>query len=220
MHIKSMIKKLKKTLSRVTTRLAPVTVVCFLLVQPGDAATVPGFSKNVDINVREQEISEFLNVLFRDIGVPVTVSEDVEGTVNGRFNGTAEKIFDDVANAFNVTVYFDGAVAYVYPSNQLSQRVLPMSSGKSRQLVELVSSMTLPDERNRLNRIDVGIVAVGTPRFLEQVDELEAVVSKQQRRARPAKPKTPPRNVNAGRKLIDTQSKDAKKAMSYRVDMV
>ena len=156
------------------------SLACVALVSVDvSAAEVPNFNKRIDINVREQNVGEFIDVLFREIGVPVVVSSDIEGTVNGRFSGAARGIFEDVANAFNVVVYFDGAVAHTYPANSLTQRVLPMEQSKARKLQSLVKRMVLPDEQNNLESIEVGLIATGTPRFLEQVSELEAVVARQ-----------------------------------------
>ncbi len=167
-----------------------ITLACsFWFSSLALAGDVPNLSKDVDFNVREQEFADFSDAFFRQIGVPLVIDGDIEGTVNGRFNGTAGDVLEEISAAFNIVSYYDGAVAYVYNANQLFTRIVPATSNHSRQAVRLAGELSLPDQRNRLTVQASGLLVNGTPRFIEQIENLVESLQAQPKPAAPvAKP--------------------------------
>lgn len=141
-------------------------------------AVVPVTDVVIDLNARDQAISEFIETLFNEMNVPLVVHGELVGIVTGSFRGTANQIMDRVDTAFDVTIYFDGAVAHVYPSNRLIRRMLPISKSDARRVRGLVDRTELTDEYNSIEDEDGGLLITGVPRFIEQVEEFIALVKK------------------------------------------
>jgi len=149
-------------------QLVPTAVQAAASAAPRAAG--PG---EVAITARDQPISAFLRDLFGRVGRPVVPSSNLTGTVNGFFRGTVNKIYGDVARAFNLVSYDDGAALYVYASNELQVVTLPVGQAAAQRAVRVASSQKLTDRRNYLRiAADGNLVASGTPRFVEQVTAL------------------------------------------------
>ena len=86
------------------------------------AAAIPNFDQPVVIIAREQNASQFIEELFGQIQVPVVVSAGINNAVDGHFDGTAQDIFNDMAKSLQITLYYDGAVAFVYPAKNVTRR--------------------------------------------------------------------------------------------------
>ncbi|AQR73326.1 type III secretion system outer membrane ring subunit SctC [Sphingomonas sp. LM7] len=134
------------------------------------AQTAPATqSAQVSIVARDQPIAAFLRDLFGKAGRPVVPSAKLTGTVNGVFQGTVEKIYGDIAKAFSLISYYDGAAIYVYAPTELGVQNLPMSSAAADRVARQARAQRLPDRRNMLRVTTDGLVVSGTPRFIEQV---------------------------------------------------
>lgn len=151
-----------------------------------NAANVPNFEKEISFDVREQDINVFLNALFQEIDVPVSINSALEGTVNGKFNDTARNVFDEISRAFNLTIYYDGAIVQAYKKNEISQTLLPTSSSQAREVVGLARKMNFPDSNNTVTAESNGVVVKGTERFNNQVAELVASVKSRPRKTVPS----------------------------------
>lgn len=138
----------------------------------GNAANIPNLDKPVDFNVREQNVNDFLNALFQEIDVPLSINSEFEGNINGQFNDTAGDVFGEIANAFDLLVYYDGAVAQAYRTNEVTRRLFPASAAQSKKAAGIISRMNLPDRRNTIVLEESGLLVSGTNRFLAQVEEV------------------------------------------------
>lgn len=137
------------------------------------AQTAAAPSRNqISIVARDQPIAAFLRDLFGRAGRPVVPSSRLTGTVNGVFQGTVEKIYGDIAKAFNLVTYYDGAAVYVYTSPELGVQTLQLAQPVAERVVRQAQAKRLPDARNLLRVTSDGLVVSGTPRFIEQVTTL------------------------------------------------
>lgn len=148
------------------------------------AATVPNIDTRVVINASEQPLELFLSELFGQIGVPVRVDDSIigsvnGGSVNGGFNDTVEVVFGDIAKTFNLSMYYDGAVVYVYPSNDVLNKILYMPASVAKRVKRTAEKLALVDSNNRMKISDVGLVVTGAHRFGEQVEDLAGAFRKQ-----------------------------------------
>jgi type III secretion protein C len=149
------------------------TLLAAALAPSAHAAPMPSGDRKVQLSAREQPIASFLQDLFGQIDVPVTVSASVKGAVNGNFNGEAETIARSVSRAFSLVTYFDGTVMHVYTANEMTARTFPTSAMVAERVLRTAAEMQLPDARNTLRTTrDGAIMASGTRRFVEQVEEL------------------------------------------------
>ena len=134
--------------------------------QPAPRPT-PG---ELTITARDQPIGAFLRDLFGRAGRPVVPSPNLTGTVNGVFRGTATKIYADIARAFNLVGYDDGAAYYVYSSNEVTVQTLTVGQAAAERTLRAAQAQRLTGGRNRLSITgDGSLVASGVPRFVEQV---------------------------------------------------
>ena len=144
-----------------------------LAATPAVAAPMPGAIAPVSIVARDQPIADFLRALFGKIGQPVVTSQGLTGTINGTFSGSAGKIFGDVAKAFNLVGYYDGAAVYIYSANELTVQTLPVGRATAARVLRQVQAQRIADMRNMVRAsADGSLVASGTPRFIEQVTSL------------------------------------------------
>jgi type III secretion protein C len=151
-------------------------VLAFLVIVSSisSAAETPKLNQKITIIAREQPIDSFLQELFGQLSIPVVVDETVKGTVNGSFeNISANMIFSDISKSFGLIKYYDGAILYIYTSNNIIRRIIPASSSISQRIVRAASDLNLTDRRNSIRKaVEGGLVVTGTKRFIEQVDEL------------------------------------------------
>jgi len=152
--------------------LAAYFVIAAIVSAPVQAGVIPGSSLQVDLNAREQEFVVFMDALFQQIGVPLVTAEGIEGTINGRFNGSVSEVLKEVTTAFNVIVYFDGAVAYLYKANQISRKVIASDANTAKRVYRQARQLDLPDARNKISLQADGLLVSGTPRFNEQLAEM------------------------------------------------
>lgn len=137
------------------------------------AGPLPNGQRKVSITAREQPIAAFLQDLAAAVDVPLAVAPGLAGAVNGSFNGPAEKVLRDVARVYNLVSYFDGAVLHVVPASDLQRKSFSASPAAAERLLREAGEQGLPDTRNTLRRGGEGqLLAVGTRRFVEQIDEM------------------------------------------------
>lgn len=160
--------------------------LCLLLATPLRAADIPGFNRSVELGAREQPVGRFIEELFGQVGVPTRVDNAVRGTVNGDFDGPASKIFTDIAAAFHLMMYYDGAIAWVYPSKSVMSEFIPISASAKDAVMNSADSLGMIDASNRIVSSDVGMLVSGTSRFVEQVQELVQMVDQRPSSQSPA----------------------------------
>ena len=154
----------------VAAQSAPAPATPTSAPTPGGSVSAPG---DLVLSPRDQPISSFLRDLFGRVGRPVVPSANLTGTVNGVFRGSVSKIYADVARAFNLVSYDDGAALYVYASSEVSVQTLDVGQAAAQRVSRQLASQRLVDRRNFVRiAADGNLVASGTPRFLQQVSQL------------------------------------------------
>jgi type III secretion protein C len=145
-----------------------------LAYTPGVPAGYQQMNQNVSLYAREQNIAQFLQELFGQIGLPVVVDDAVQGNVNGTFvDVPASEVFKNISRSFGLVKYYDGAVVYVYTSNSMTRKIIPVSIATSRKIINAAHSLSLTDYINNLKTSTNGaLVVTGTKRFIQQVEEL------------------------------------------------
>src|SRR5262252_5826044 len=172
-------------------RIVRCALVAALFATAGaQAGTVPHSQRNVSITAREQPIAAFLQTLMAHVDVPVSVSPTLTANVNGTFTGTAEKVLRDISRIYNLVTYYDGAVMHVVPAAEVATKTYAVTPKMSDKLLRDAFDLGLPDLRNTLRNTGNGnLVAVGTKRFIDQVDELaRAGLTQQAAAAAPPSP--------------------------------
>lgn len=166
-----------------------LALTCILSVtfsNPACAMAIPFGDREVALTAREQPIAAFLQDLFGRVDIPVSVSPSVKGAVNGSFSGPAERTWRGIARAFNLVEYFDGAVLHVYSPADMATRTLPITPSAAARVQRTVTEMRLADARNTLRSTREGtLIASGTRRFIEQIEEIARAQTVSERTAAP-----------------------------------
>lgn len=139
---------------------------------PAAAGDPPIGSQTIQIAPREQPVGQFLQSFFGQIGVPVVISPNLRGTVNGAFSGSASDVYAQVAEAFDLVGYYDGAAVYIYQTSELTTQSMPISPQALRRVRATAQEMGLTDGRNTLQAAGQMLVANGTRRFIQQISEI------------------------------------------------
>ena len=184
--------------TRPLVRLLLVGLLCAATVV--HAARVPFPSEQVSYDLQQQTLKGFLQRFFDDLGLPAVLSAEVQqepGTLNGPRAGAAAEVFKRIADSNGLVAYYDGSVAYVYKSRELSSRYLQIDPAHAEAFKHATIGFGLTDGNDSLQlNADTGVVAArGTPRFLEQLTQLSTALGRHVQRAQPA-PSPPPARMS------------------------
>lgn len=137
------------------------------------AAEIPGFEKPVALDAKGLMPQKFIRDLFSQIGVPAIVDPGIPGEVHGKFEGTAGEVFSDISSTFNVHLYFNRSVAYVYRANQIKERLVRLSNKQSNEVIKMVNRLDLTNATNVINQIPGGgLEVLGHEKFVKKVEDI------------------------------------------------
>jgi len=166
-----------------------------LLAVPALAAPIPFSVEKVSYDLQGETLKGFLQRFFDDLGIAVTLSPAVQeesGTLNGPRSGMAAAVFKSIADSNGLVAYYDGSVAFIYKTRELSSRYFEIDPARVDAFREATVGFGLPDANDTLQiKAATGVVtARGTPRFLDQLAQLSSALV---RRPRAAAAATTPR---------------------------
>ena len=141
------------------------------------AAPIPFPEQPVQMTAREQPIGAFLQDFFSSIDVPVAISPQLKGSVNGNFKGTPAKVFQDLSRSFGFLSFYDGTVVHVYSPAEVTTKTLAMPADNAKLVLRTASEMRLMDGRNQARPSSAGIVVTGSQRFVDMMGELASTKS-------------------------------------------
>ena len=134
-------------------------------------AEIPGFDQAVYLEPNGQSPNAFVKSLFGQIGVPVRVDGEIDGVVDGVFEDTAKNVFKEFSKKFDAHVYFDRKIAYIYRSDDVIEKTLPMSNQRAKEVFRLIKERDVTDALNQIYLVPgEGLDVVGNTRFIERVE--------------------------------------------------
>ncbi len=141
------------------------------------AARIPFPNRRVAYQLDHETLKGFLQRLFDDLSMPVVISRAVQqepGTLNGPREGSAAEVFRSIAESNGLIGYFDGSVVYVYKNREIAKRYFQIDPERANAFKEATVGFGLTDTYDALQiQEDTGsVTASGTPRFLEQLNQL------------------------------------------------
>ena len=157
--------------------LLTLSLVSLVLAPVAHAARIPFPNRNVTYELERETLNGFLQRFFDDLSIPVVVSRAIQqepGTLNGPRTGSAADVFRNIADSNGLIGYFDGSVAYIYKSREITRRYFQIDPERTDAFKEATIGFGLTDNSDSLHiKEDTGLVtASGTPRFLEQLNQL------------------------------------------------
>jgi len=152
-------------------RILNLVVFIVLLAPQLGFADIPGFDQPVYLEPNGQSPNVFVKSLFGQIGVPVRVDGEIAGVVDGVFEDTAANVFKEFSRKFDAHVYFDRKIAYVYRTDDVIEKTLPMSNRRAKEIFRLIKARDVTDALNQIYIVPgEGLDVVGNPRFIERVE--------------------------------------------------
>ena len=157
--------------------------VAALCVTPAQAARIPFPEDKVSYDLQGESLKGFLERFFSDIGIALALSPDVQdepGTLNGPRSGTPASVFKKIADSNGLVAYYDGSVAFIYKTGEVSSRYYQIDPARAQAFREATVGFGLPDTNNTLTiKADTGLVSArGTPRFLDQLAQLSTALGR------------------------------------------
>jgi type III secretion protein C len=151
--------------------------VAVLLAPVAQAARIPFPNRKVTYELERESLKDFLQRFFDDLSMPVSISRAIQqeqGTLNGPRQGSAGEVFKSIADSNGLIGYFDGSVAYIYKSREISRRYFQIETDRIDAFKEATLGFGLTDSYDSLQINDStgAVTASGTPRFLEQLRQL------------------------------------------------
>jgi type III secretion protein C len=173
--------------------LCVVAALALFAVQ-AEAAPIPFSVEKVSYDLQGETLKGFLLRFFDDLGIAVTLSPAVQeesGTLNGPRSGMAAAVFKGIADSNGLVAYYDGSVAFIYKTRELSSRYFEIDPARVDAFREATIGFGLPDANDSLQiKAATGVVtAKGTPRFLDQLAQLSTALVRRPRTAAAAPPR-------------------------------
>ena len=144
-----------------------------------------------------QDLRDVLHEFSDNLGIPVTVSDQVNGTVTERWTGTSAREFlDRLASAYGLDWYFDGTTLFISNSAETTSAIVPVHGQGTPELASALMRAGFADDRYPLRDGPApGTVLVsGPPRYVQLVEQSAQAISK--------KAPAEERPVQHGRSLI------------------
>jgi type III secretion protein C len=164
-----------------------------LLAAPAWSAPIPFPVEKVSYDLQGETLKGFLQRFFDDLGIAVTLSPAVQeeaGTLNGPRSGMAASVFKGIANSNGLVAYYDGSVAFIYKTRELSSRYFEIDPARVDAFREATIGFGLPDSNDTLQIKATGVInAKGTPRFLDQLNQLSSALVRKAHAASAATPR-------------------------------
>lgn len=138
---------------------------------PAVHASEPPFPKKVvALAPNGQPVAEIIKDLFGQAGLNVKVSSKVQGRAAGRWVNPPGEIWKQLAKAYNLVAYYDGAVVRVYHADEIASRNFNASSPET--VVSSAKQMKLTGNGNEVRAGKGVVIASGVPEFLNQISQL------------------------------------------------
>jgi len=181
-------------LDRCVGRRVLLVALLALLAAPAVAAPIPFSVEKVSYDLQGETLKGFLQRFFDDLGMAVTLSPAVQaesGTLNGPRSGMAAAVFKSIADSNGLVAYYDGSVAFIYKTRELSSRYFEIDPARLDAFREATIGFGLPDANDTLQiKAATGVVtARGTPRFLDQLAQLSTALVRRAHSAAAATPR-------------------------------
>jgi type III secretion protein C len=150
------------------------------------AARIPFPNEKVSYQLQAEPLKDFLKRFFDDLGIAVSISEAVQeesGTLNGPREGDAAAVFKKIADSNGLVGYYDGSVAFIYKTRELSSRYYQIDPARVEAFRQASVGFGLTDTNDTVHiKADTGLVsASGTPRFLDQLTQLSTALGRRVR---------------------------------------
>ncbi len=163
-----MIRQLVRPYGRIA--ITGMMLFAFVVSSPLYAAEPPFSQKTISLAPNGQAVGDTVKDLFGQAGLSVKVSSKVQGRAAGRWVNSPAEIWKQLAKAYNLVAYYDGAVVRVYNADEITSR--SFSTASPDGVVNSAKRMRMVSSGNDVRAGKGVVIASGVPEFLNQISQL------------------------------------------------
>lgn len=165
-------------------------VFCFLVVacvwisaavMPQGGTSIPWKTPDYTLIARQMPLREALTSFGAAQGLPVILSDDVEGVLSGDFRALpAQEFLERVTVMNNLTWFYDGAALYISTGSENQTMLLDLKYMKAAEVRAMLKELGVEDVRFPLKTTsnDELLLVSGPPRYVLLVADLIARADK------------------------------------------
>jgi type III secretion protein C len=125
------------------------------------------------IDAQNWKLTRFFANIERIEGLPIRLSERVDGEVSGKFeNVPPQNLLSQVCRAFSLTWFFDGSVLFIVNRDEIRSEIIPMPASTVRMTEELLQQHNVDGDNLEFRLADdqQGLAIVrGPSRYFEMI---------------------------------------------------
>lgn len=158
-------------------RLASVGLLAISAVLSGGAAPIPWKTPTYTLVARDMNLRTALDSFAVAEGIPLVMSEGVQGIFSGDFKDFGcPEFLDRLATVHNLTWYYDGTALYLYGAGEVRTMLVDLQYMKAGEVRAMLAELGVEDSRFPLKTTSDGeiVMVSGPPRYVALVAELIA----------------------------------------------
>lgn len=131
-------------------------------------------NKRYQYAAESKPLKEVLRDFASSQGMTLSMSNDIDGVVAGRFDLKPENFIDMLSRSYGFSWYFDGVVLHVSSAKDVSSRLIKLSSGNTFQLREVLTRMGIIEKSFPIRYDDEANTALvqGPTQYVELVSDI------------------------------------------------
>jgi len=160
-------------------------LVASLLGAPAHARDLAS-NERFDVSIRDQNVRDVFKEISVAIGVPILLSNEVDGRVSVSFEqATASELLDGIARNRALDWRFDGGRIRVTSQSEQITRIIDLDGVTLNQLSSALISLDVYNDRFQMTAVDgeFGMI-VGPPDYVAVVEVVLGALAERQARAR------------------------------------
>lgn len=169
--------KTKDAMVSLVSRLASIVLLAVSSAVPASAARIPWKTPTYTLVARDMNLRTALDTFAVAEGLPLVMSEGVQGIFSGDFKDVPSGEFlDRLATVHNLTWYYDGTALYLYGAGEVRTMLVDLQYMKAGEVRAMLAELGVEDSRFPLKTTsdDEIIMVSGPPRYVALVAELIA----------------------------------------------
>ena len=142
---------------------------------------LPWKSDSYTLVARQMSVRSALESFSVAQGIPILLSDRVNGVISGDFKNVSPAEFLDRISAINnLTWYYDGTAIYVYAVGEMGSTLIDLRYMKADEVLKMMVELGVEDARFPLKAASDGelIMVSGPPRYVMLVSEMIARADK------------------------------------------
>ena len=157
------------------------SVLCACACAYALAAPIPWKTPTYTLVARDMNLRTALDTFAVAEGIPLVMSDGVQGVFSGDFKDVPSGEFlDRLATVHNLTWYYDGAALYLYGAGEVRTMLLDLQYMKAGEVRDMLAELGVEDSRFPLKTTsdDQIVMVAGPARYVALIAELVARADK------------------------------------------